>query len=147
VIWNHRPQPPTLSLGCLLERRRADEVGDAFCTRMDCGAPFPGPFTVRGDAVEKVMSRSSQPHRCDQRADFERLAVIGQAVDDVFHEFLRQPHLFDIVQSWPKDSRREVTSQPECRGRIKRHMTTGLLRIYRKLDPPSGKSALDFMRL
>jgi len=80
------------------------------------------------------MSRSSQSRRCDQKAGFERLVVIGQAVDSVFHGFLRQPHLFDIVQSWPKDNRREVTSQIASPGMLrtdKTSMTTGLFRIYR----------------
>lgn len=96
---------------CLLERKRADEVGDTVRARRDCRTPFPDRSTVKGDDVEEVMSRSSQPRRCDQGAGFEHPAVIGQAVDDVFYEFLRQPHLFDIVQSWLKDNRRGVTSQ------------------------------------
>ena len=82
-----------------LERKRADEVGGTVWARMDFGTLFPCPFIVQGDAVEEVMSRSSQPCRCSQRASFENLAVIGQAVDNVFHESLRQLYLFDIVQS------------------------------------------------
>jgi len=77
---------------------------------VDYGTPFHCPFIVQGD-VEEAMSRSSEPRRCDQRAGFECPVVTGQAVDRVFYEFLRQPHLFDIVQSWPKDNRRKVTSQ------------------------------------
>ena len=87
-------------------RKRADEAGDTAWTRVDYGTPFPCPFIVQGD-VEEAMSRSSEPRRCDQRAGFERPVVTGQAVDRVFYEFLRQPHLFDIVQSRPKDNRRK----------------------------------------
>ena len=53
-----------MSLGCLFERKHADEVGDTFCARTNFGIPFPGLFIVQGDAVEEVMSRStSQPRR------------------------------------------------------------------------------------
>ena len=137
MIWNriqeHRPQLPSMSLGCLLERKRADEVGDTLRARTDFETPFPGLFIVQGDAVEKVMSRSSQPRRRDQRVGFERLGVIGQAVDDVFHEFLRQPHLFDIVQSWPKDNRREFHSVSFERRSISNQ--TGWALIYHWSNP------------
>ena len=74
---------------CLLEYKRADEAGDTLWARVDRRTPFLGPFIVQGDPVEEVVSRSSQPCRRDQRAGFEHPTVTGQAVDDVFYEFLR----------------------------------------------------------
>ena len=96
-IQELRPQPP-MSL-CLLERKRADETGDTIWTSTDCRTPFLDRCRVQGDPAEKMASRSSQPCGCDQRAGFQRLAVIGKIVDNTFDEFLRQLHLFDIVQS------------------------------------------------
>ena len=82
-----------------MELKRADETGDTIGASVNCGTPFLDCFIVQGDPTEKMVSRSSQPCGCDERAGFEHSAVIGKTVDNVFDEFLRESHLFDIVQS------------------------------------------------
>ena len=84
---------------CLPERKGADEVRDPVWTRGDCRTPLLDTFAAHGDLAEEVMSRSDQPRRRDQRTGLERPVVIGKPVDDGFHEFLRQSHLFGVVQT------------------------------------------------
>ena len=74
---------------CLPERECVHEVRNTGRARLDCRAPLLSHFAVQENGMEEVMAGSREPRRCDQRTGLERRTVIGETVDDVFHEFLR----------------------------------------------------------
>jgi len=96
VVQELGSQPPISR--CLLERELADEVRGAIRARTDCRAPFFDIFAVEGDSVEDMASGSMEPRRRDQRTDFEHGAVIGETVDDILDELLRQLHVLTVAK-------------------------------------------------
>ena len=83
----------------LAESKSADEAGDTVQAKTGCRTPLPGPLAVRGDPAEdsEVMSRPSQPYRCN----------LGETTDSVSHEFSRYSHPFELF-GVGEDDRREV---------------------------------------
>ena len=81
--------------------------------------------------MEEVASGSMEPRRRDQRADFEHGAVIGETVDDVLHEFLRQLHVLAVAKHSESvgGDRRDVTSFGGSRSRRVRCLRGGVMAL------------------